>query len=153
MRDVKTWVQVMFWITLLAFILLTCIGCKQFLVDFAHEVGVAAGVALKEPTAEGKDVYLKAMRKSALVVADKAGMPSKVITPDNVLDRLEETRREAEAYVPWYNHIPSTGMPWLDALIAMLTSGGGLYLLRRPLRRSLHALTHNPKEVGDEKVS
>lgn len=130
-------------------IIYICCGCKQFLVDFAHEVPVACGAGLKQTTPEGKDKYLAAMQSAGRKVADKAGMPSVVITEENVLERLEQTGVDADNYVPWYNQIPSTGMPWLDAIVALMSTGAGAYFLRKPLRRGLHALTHNTEEKVD----
>jgi hypothetical protein len=131
-------------------ILYCCVGCKQFLVDFAHEVPVACGAGLKDPTLEGKDKYLAAMQSAGRKVADKAGMPSVVITEENVLERLEQTGVDADNYVPWYQQIPSTGIPWLDAIVGLVVAGAGAYLTRKPLRRGLHLLTHNVKEKVDE---
>ena len=127
------------------------LGCiPGFVQDHTEATGVFGGML------KGNETLPPAVRKtggameaSANAVNDKIGVSGKVINESNLDKRFGESQAAAEAYVPWYNQIPSTGMPWLDALVGLAVAGAGAYLSRKPLRRGLHALTHNTEEKVD----
>lgn len=139
----------------IAFILLTCAGCMPgFVQDNVECAGVVGGMLEDDERLPTDTRGLgTALRDTSDATSDTIGRSGKIINRGNIKKRLGEVKIGAETYVPWYNQIPSTGIPWLDALVGLLSTGAGAYFLRKPLRRGLHLLTHNAKGGGDEKVA
>jgi hypothetical protein len=127
-------------------------GCiPGFVQDHVEATGVFGGM-LKGNENLPPDVRKTgaAMEASADAGSDKIGTSGKPINENNLDKRFGESQAGAEAYVPWYQQIPSTGMPWLDAIVALMTTGASAYFFRKPIRGLLHAGSHNPKEKVDE---
>ena len=110
-------------------ILWCCTGCfPAFVQDHTEATGVFGGMLENDdrlPSEVRKTGA--AMEASANAVNDKIGTSGKTINENNLDKRFKESQAGAETYVPWYNQIPSTGIPWLDALLGLVMAGGTAY--------------------------
>lgn len=152
-RNFKTFQEVLwvvFMVALIAFVLLFCCGCTPKFARKYTECAVVAGQVL-QAQADRPELVRRLGRGLAAngeKVLEKTGRCGELINAENVESKLIESGSEADAYVPWYHQLPSTGNPIIDALIALVIGSGGLYAGRKPIRGLLHAVTHNGKIGG-----